>query len=163
MKMYSNINGIMEYKVPRILWENFESVLLAQTKRYIVELANRLHVSEKELLKRVLPRNDSLKIIIQDSQAESNQCKAYVQHDQLTVFCKKPVAYQSEFCPVHRHKRMTIIDGTAPTPIQKIKDRNDMEPMWVQDQQVIRSDGSTMGHIYPSKQTIILFVMEEAE
>lgn len=163
MKMSTISNCIMEYKVPRILWENFESVLLAQTKRYIAELANRLHVSEKELLKRVLPRSDSLKVIIQDSQSESNRCKAYVQQDQLTVFCKKPVAYQSEFCPVHRARRMTIIDGTAPVAIQKIKDRNDMEPMWIQDRQIIRSDGSTIGHICPSKQTMTLFILDDAE
>ena len=65
----------LEYKVPRILWENFESVLLAQSKRYIAELAKRLHVSEKELIKKVLPTTDSLKVIIQDSHNESNQCE----------------------------------------------------------------------------------------
>lgn len=42
----------LEYKVPRLLWENFEAVLLAQSKRYIGELARRLNVSEKELQKR---------------------------------------------------------------------------------------------------------------
>ncbi len=67
----------IEYKVPRLLWENFESVLLAQSKRYIGELAKRLNVPERELQKRVLPTSDSLKVIIQDTQAESNQCKAY--------------------------------------------------------------------------------------
>jgi len=79
----------LEYKVPRILWENLESVLYAQSKRYVMETAKRLGVPEKELLKRVLPTSDSLHVMIQDSQAESNQCKAYVQHDKMTVFCKK--------------------------------------------------------------------------
>ena len=68
----------IEYKIPRILWENLESVLLAQSKRYIGELAKRLKVSEKELIKRVLPTSDYLKVIIQDTQTES-QCKAYIQ------------------------------------------------------------------------------------
>ena len=54
----------VEYKVPRFLWENFESVLLAQSKRYITELAKRLAVPEKELIKKVLPSSDSLKVII---------------------------------------------------------------------------------------------------
>ena len=66
----------IEYKVPRLLWENLESVLLAQSKRYIGELAKRLGVSEKELTKRVLPTSDSLKVIIQDTHAECNQCKS---------------------------------------------------------------------------------------
>lgn len=42
----------LEYKVPRLLWENLESVLLAQSRKYICELAKRLNVSEKELLKK---------------------------------------------------------------------------------------------------------------
>jgi hypothetical protein len=36
----------IEYKVPRLLWENFESVLLAQSKRYISELAKRVSVTD---------------------------------------------------------------------------------------------------------------------
>ena len=61
-----------EYKVPRLLWENLESVLLAQSKRYNGELAKRLGVSEKELQKKVLPTSDTLKVTIQDNQAESS-------------------------------------------------------------------------------------------
>ena len=76
----------IEYKVPRLLWENLESVLLAQSKRYIGELAKRLGVSEKELQKKVLPSSDSLKIMLFDSQAECNQCKAYIQQDKLTIY-----------------------------------------------------------------------------
>ena len=33
------------YKVPRILWENMEAVLLAQSKKYIEELAKILQVN----------------------------------------------------------------------------------------------------------------------
>jgi uncharacterized protein YegJ (DUF2314 family) len=150
----------LEYKVPRILWENLESVLYAQSKRYVMELAKRLGVAEKELLKRVLPTSDSLHVMIQDSQAESNQCKAYVQHDKMTVFCKKATAYHSEFCVYHRNTRMTVIDGTEPIVIQKVKDRNDMEPMWVQDNVLLNSNGHVVGKINRDQSIMKRFVVE---
>jgi len=151
----------LEYKVPRILWENFESVLLAQSKRYIAELAKRLHVPEKELIKKVLPTNDSLKVIIQDSQLESNQCTAYVQQEHLTVYCRKPVAYQSPFCPVHRNHRMMVMEGTQPTVIQKIKDHPHLPPMWEVEHTLINSQGNMIGKINKEEQKIKLFVIED--
>jgi hypothetical protein len=154
----------LEYKVPRILWENLESVLLAQSRRYIGELARHLGVSEKELQKRVLPTSDSLKVILQDSQLESNQCKAYVQHDQLTVFCKKPVAYHSEYCAVHRTKRMMVIElpseNDALHIVQKIKDRHTMEPMWLMNHIVINSNGDMIGKINKTEGIMKRFIIE---
>jgi len=132
-----------EYKVPRILWENLESVLLAQSKRYIGELAKKLGVSEKELIKKVLP-NDSIKVIIQDTQ-ESNQCKAYIQNDKLTVFCRKPTAYGCEYCSLHRDKRMIVIEGTNPVHLQRIKDINTLEPLWLCKNTVYNSNGNIVG------------------
>ena len=151
----------LEYKVPRILWENLESVLLAQSKRYIGELAKRLHVPEKDLLKKVLPTNDSLKVIIQDSQQETNQCTAYIQEGQLTVHCRKPVAYQSQFCPIHRHHRMMVMEGTHPTPIQKVKDDPQLPPMWQNQGTLINSKGDIIGKVNHTEQKMTLFVIEE--
>ena len=149
----------IEYKVPRLLWENFESVLLAQSKRYIGELAKRLGVSEKELLKKVLPTSDSLKVIIQDTQAECNQCKAYIQQDKLTVYCRKATAYGTEYCSFHRNKRMLVIEGTNPITIQKIKDTNTIESLWVSDTMLYNSNGDRVGKINKEKGKIKLFTM----
>lgn len=149
----------LEYKVPRVLWENLESVLLAQSKRYIAELAKRLAVSEKELLKRVLPTTDSLKIIIQDSQAESNRCKAYVQHDKLTVFCKKPVLSGCEYCPFHRNKRMTVIQGTNPIELERLKDTNTLPPLWVNENNLYNSSGDLVGKINKDTGKIKMFIV----
>ncbi len=151
----------IEYKVPRLLWENFESVLLAQSKRYIGELAKRLGVSEKELLKKVLPTSDSLKVIIQDTQAESNQCKAYIQHDKLTVYCKKATAYGCDYCSFHRTKRMTVIEGTNPIQLQKIKDTNSLEPLWVNNNTLYNSSGAIIGKINKDSSKIKIFMMSD--
>jgi hypothetical protein len=147
----------IEYKVPRLLWENFESVLLAQSKRYIGELAKRLGVPEKELIKKILPAGDSLKVIIQDTQAECNQCKAYIQHDKLTIFCRKATAYGSEYCQFHRNKRMIVIDDMNPTPIQKIKDINNLEPLWASKNTIYNSSGAIVGKISKESGKIKIF------
>lgn len=154
-------SSTVEYKVPRLLWENFEAVLLAQSKRYIGELARRLNVSEKELQKKVLPSSDSLKIMMMDSQAETTQCRAYVQIDKMTTFCRKPVAYHSEFCSFHREKRMNVIMNTQPRMVQKVKGMNTKEPLWIQGNTIINSNGHMLGKINKDKQTVKWFVMEE--
>ena len=43
--------GSCEYNVHRLIYENIESVLLANSRRYIAELAQYLEVNEKELYK----------------------------------------------------------------------------------------------------------------
>jgi hypothetical protein len=150
----------IEYKIPRLLWENIESVLLAQSKRYIVELANRLHVPEKELLKRVLPTSDSLKVIIQDTQSDTNKCKAYVQQDKVTTYCRKPTAYGGDFCPFHRNKRMMVIDGINPIEIQHLKDMPTLGPRWVtKNNDIINRNGEKVGKINKQTGKIKLFVI----
>lgn len=148
----------IEYKIPRLLWENFEAVLLAQSKRYIGELAKKLEVSEKELQKRVLPTSDSLKVFIQDTRLESNQCKAYIQNNKLTIYCRKAVAYGCEYCTFHRNKRMTVINGTNPIQLQKIKDINTIEPLWTNNGSIYNSEG-IIGKINRDKNTIKIFVI----
>jgi hypothetical protein len=149
----------IEYKVPRFLWENLESVLLAQSKRYVSELANRLKVPEKELIKRVLPTSDSLKVIILDTQAECNQCKAYIQNDKLTVFCRKTISFGSEYCHFHKNKRMMVIDGTNPIELQKLKDTNTLGPLWINENNIYNSTGDIVGKINKNENKIKMFII----
>jgi hypothetical protein len=150
-----------EYKVPRLLWENFESILLAQSRRYIGELARRLDVPEKELQRKILPSSDSLKIIMMDSQLESLQCHAYVQHDDITSFCRKPVAYHSEFCSFHKNKRMNVFMDTQPIMVEKVKTVPAKEPMWIKGNVIVNSSGEMMGKLNRQTQTVKLFKVEE--
>jgi hypothetical protein len=135
----------MEYKVPRILWENLESVLLTQSRKYVCELARYLKVPEKELLNKVLPSSDSLNVIIQDSNADTNKCKAYIQMDSMTVLCKKPVAFHSEYCTIHRMKRMNVEDNSNVIEVERIKDIAEYEPIWLVNNTIVNSKGETIG------------------
>jgi len=149
----------LEYKIPRFLWENFESVLLAQSKRYVCELAKKLGVPEKELLKKVLPSSDSVTVLIQDTSIELNQCRAYIQNDKLTVFCRKPTAYACEYCAFHRNKRMNVIEDTNPHEIQKIKDKPNYQQMWLNKNTIVSSNGNIIGKVNKTKGLVRLFVV----
>jgi hypothetical protein len=147
----------LEYKVPRLLWESLESVLLANSKKYVCDLAKYLKVPEKELLKKVLPSNDSLKVYIQDS--ETIKCRAYVQKDTFTVYCRKPVAYGCDYCSFHREKRMMVVEERSPTLIQRIKDRNDLPPAWTIGTNIVDSQNNVIGKVNHNKSTIKLFTI----
>lgn len=151
----------VEFKVPRLFWENLESVLYAQSIRYIGELARRLNVPEKELQRQVLPSSDKLVVTMLDSQAECNQCKAYIQLDKMTVFCKKTVAYHSDYCLLHRNKRMQVISGTQPRIIQRMKDRNTMESLWLDGNKIVNSTGNMVGKINQEKQKMKRYLIVE--
>lgn len=151
----------VEFKVPRIFWENLESVLYAQSLRYIGELARRLNVPEKELQRQVLPSSDKMIITMLDSQAECNQCKAYIQLDKMTIFCKKPVAYHSDYCLFHRNKRMQVIHGTNPHVIQRIKDRHTMESLWTERNLLLNSTGAMVGKINRDRQKMKRYLIVE--
>lgn len=151
----------VEYKVPRLLWENFESILLAQSRRFIGELARRLDVPERELQRKVLPSADSLKILMIDSQVESLQCRAYVQHDAVTAFCRKPVSYPSEYCSFHQTHRMNVFLEGEPARVERLKTPHTKEQVWIKGSTLVNSKGETMGRINKSSQTIKWFRIED--
>ena len=149
-----------EYKVNRILWESLESILYAHSVKYVREIAKKLEIPEKELIKRVIPSSDSLKVYIQDTNNETTQCKAYIQNNNLTVLCRKPIAYNCEYCSLHRDKRMTLIKETDPEPIEKIKDRSDMDSLWINSiNNLINSNGDIIGKINKVKQKITIYTL----
>jgi hypothetical protein len=141
------------YKVPRILWENLEAVLLTQSKKYIEELAKCLNVSAKELQKRVMPSSDSIQVLLQDVQ--ETVCQGYVQQGNLTVFCKKPV-FHGTYCAVHSGNRCIINDTTAIT-IQRVKDIDQLPPMWIEGSSLLTEDGQKIGTIHRGRQKITIY------
>ncbi len=160
-KSNSSMTSTTEYKVNRILWESLESILYAHSVKYVREIAKKLEIPEKELIKRVIPSSDTLKVYIQDTNAETTQWKAYTQNDKLTVYCKKPVAYNCDYCAIHRHKRAMIIKEVEPQAIQKVKDRDDIDNIWItSEDKLINSNGDFVGKINKNKGIVTLYVVE---
>jgi len=150
------------YKVPRILWENLEAVLLTQSKKYIEELAKILGVPAKELQKRVMPSANSVKVILQDTQ--ENACHAYIQTGIFTVFCRKSV-FNGDFCAAHCSARLIVNDTKAKT-IKKVKDMDMLPPMWEQDtsipaiKELYVSSGQQIGKVNHDKQKITIYTID---
>ena len=147
-----------DYKVPRILWENMEAVLLSQSKKYIEDLAKILKVPAKELQKRVMPSANSIKVVLQDVQ--ENVCQAYVQNGAFTVYCRKPV-FDSHFCAAHTGTRVIVQDSAA-TTIQKVKDIETLPPLWVKDNTLYIASGQKMGTVNHTTQKIKIYVVDHA-
>ena len=149
----------LEYKIPRILWESLEAVLLAQSKKYIEELANRLHVPVKELQKRVMPSADSIKVLLQEVQ--EGVCQAHVQNGEFTVFCRKPVL-NSTFCTEHQFNRSLVLIDDA-INIQKVKDIDMLPPIWMKesDTNLYYSNDTIAGKINHEKQKIKIYTITD--
>jgi hypothetical protein len=150
-----------EYKVRRVLWESLESVLLSESKKYVGELARRLQLPEKELMRRVFPSSDSMKVYIQDSSISDNQCHAFIQDDEITCYCRKPIVYGSDFCHFHRTKRMTVIKEMPSQYVKRIKDRPECDNMWVDNNNILyNSKGTIVGKICNNSSKIKLFIIK---
>ncbi len=147
-----------EYKVPRVLWESLESVLMAHSRRYVSDLAKILEVDEKELIKKVLPTSDKLKVYIQDSQSECYHCMAYVQYDKVTGYCRKTKTLGSEFCEFHNKKRMNVVKSPEPNILQKISNIPELTNSWIDSKgNIVISDLTKIGKVCKEKSLIKIF------
>ena len=143
-----------EYKVPRLLWESLEAILLAQGKRYGRGIAKTLKVHEKELLKQVFPTTDSVKVTLHDTTTASLQCSAYLP-GQIVHLCRKPVLLGSTFCESHQQARPLI---TTSANIEKLADDGTRPPLWTQaDGTVLDATGSLCGLYNKDRSKLILF------
>jgi len=147
----------LEYKVPRVLWENLEAVLLAQSKKYIEELANRLQVSAKELQKRVMPSADNMRVMLQE--VKEGNCQAYIQQGNFTVLCRKPI-HTSIYCSEHQIHRLVVIPEKA-VPIQRVKDIDSLPAMWKKGNELYHANGSLAGKINEDEQKIKIYCIEQ--
>lgn len=144
------------YKVPRILWENLEAVLLSQSKKYIEELAKHLQVPAKELQRRVMPSADHIKIMLQDQQ--EGVCQAYVQNGKFTVFCRKPV-FDATFCAEHCGNRLIVQSDKAIT-IKRVKDIETLPPLWIRGNNLFVASGQKIGTVNHVAQKITIYTID---
>lgn len=163
-----NSSHSSEYQIPRYLWETFEAVIKAQSVQYVKELARRLRVSEKELVRRVLPSSDSVNVTLIDTASEENQCHARVLQEEITTFCRRPVSQHSEFCPLHRWKRPLLSETAAATAtsVHAVEDHPDYPVLWVTTDTaalLLDSKGHQQGYYRASKHKVVLFHVHSIE
>jgi len=154
--------SVRDYKVPRLLWESLEAVLLAQGKRFVRDLAKTLEVPEKELLRQVFPTKDSLQVTLHDTQSSSLQCEAFQQTEAMVHRCGKPVDLGSTFCSAHRIHRPTVVPAPGTTEYVKLRDGVDRPSLWVRksDHHVVDAKGSVRGLFCQESATLQLFEIE---
>jgi hypothetical protein len=149
-----------EYQVPRVLWESLESVLLAQGRLFVKDVAKRLDVDEKELLKKVMP-SSKIKVYLHDTETEDLKCQAYIQTGVVKHHCRRPVVLGSEFCIIHRHTRVVMPELPEENHVVKLEDSAERPQLWKRlDNSVIDSYGNCVGKYIEDSCKLILFKFE---
>jgi hypothetical protein len=57
---------------------------------------------------------------------------------------------------------MLVVDGCNPTIVERVKDLNTMEPLWIVESDLINAKGEQVGRIHKEKQVITRWIFEEA-
>jgi hypothetical protein len=57
---------------------------------------------------------------------------------------------------------MLVVDGCNPTIVERVKDLNTMEPLWIVESDLINAKGDHFGRINKEKQVITRWIFEEA-
>lgn len=168
-----------DYVVPRVLWESFNSVLLAQSRQYVKELAKRLKVPEKDLMKKVLPTADSIRVYMHDTQTEDLQCIADIQEGIIIHKCGRPVLLGTSHCSEHHALSMSesIFTSDIET-VERIIQSDDIndesriqainmnipKKLWTtKDKIVIDAAGRTIGHYDEDDSKLQLFKIVEEQ
>jgi hypothetical protein len=97
----------MSYAVQRPLWEAMESVLMAQSKRLIKDIAETLGEDEKKLWTAFrLDKSHPYLVDLEEPTSENFKCSAFDTSTVVARICRKPVLFGERFCPAHRFWEM---------------------------------------------------------
>jgi hypothetical protein len=57
---------------------------------------------------------------------------------------------------------MLVVDGCQPVIVERLQDRDTMEPLWIMGADLINAKGEQVGRINKEKQVITRWIFEEA-
>lgn len=90
--------------VNRILWESLESVLLAQSKELMRDIAKTLKQPEKPLMDAFKKEIKNVFLVdLSEPTDEKFLCEALLADTEVAQRCRKVVVYGEKFCPLHTH------------------------------------------------------------
>lgn len=121
------------YTVPRILWESLESALYAESRNYVRNIADTLHIPQAELLKAVFPTKEDFKIALYETD-DCRECHATESHPvnpDLAIRCRKPVFPGETFCKLHKYSRNSLqLKIEPPIVWTPLKVPPELPPLW---------------------------------
>lgn len=148
------------FKVPRLLWESLETVLVAQGKKYVREVARALEVDPKELVRQVFAK-DAIPVILHDTSTDMLECCAYergMSKTDVARLCRRPVQLGSEFCSHHIVARPTIVTEETTVTVRKLQDDSARPALWIHDDgRAVDIHGKTLGFYDTETGALTLF------
>jgi len=95
--------------VNRILWESLESVLLAQSKELMRDIAKTLKQPEKPLMDAFRKEIKNVYLVdLSEPTDEKFLCEALLDDTEVAQRCRKAVVFGEKFCPCHTHWSMPL-------------------------------------------------------
>jgi len=90
--------------VNRLLWESLESVLLAQSKELMRDIAKTLKQPEKLLMDAFRKEIKNAYLVdLSEPTDEKFLCEALLDDTEVAQRCRKAVVFGEKFCPCHTH------------------------------------------------------------
>lgn len=112
--------------VNRILWESLESVLLAQSKELMREIAKTLKQPEKPLLDAFKKEIKNMYLVdLSEPTEEKFLCEALLSETEVAQRCRKPVVYGEKFCPCHTNWSLSPTFSRIPS-LRRVKVEEDV-------------------------------------
>jgi hypothetical protein len=112
--------------VNRILWESLESVLLAQSKELMRDIAKTLKQPEKPLMDAFRKEIKNIYLVdLSEPTDEKFLCEALLSETEVAQRCRKAVVYGEKFCPCHTNWSMNQTMTRVPS-LRRVKVDDDV-------------------------------------
>ena len=93
----------MQIGVPKIIYETLEDILEASIRKLSTDIAKRLNVDPKILIKEL--KKEKIKTYLFEDGTDVNiRCKSYVIYINIYIPCEHPIVYGKECCIDHLEK-----------------------------------------------------------
>ncbi len=149
------------YHIPNVIWQPFEAEIRKESKKFLENIANALKVPTEDLRKLVLPTNDSLRLILYETE-DLKECKAFIKHPtkpHFAIRCRKITFPGDDCCSEHKHSRSSVQSTIIPpTILRPLKVPAELPPLWLtEDKKVVNIDGTVCGHFNSDTNELVFF------
>lgn len=136
-----------EYRVPKLMWEAFESSLNLAGRNYVKRLANILEVPEKDLLRDVFKTN-KVSVCIHDWTDTNFMCEAHIINGVIKQPCVNAKVCGSEYCSHHSSKNNDIPEKCEEVMKLGHENMDKLHNLWKrEDNIIVDTKGDLVGYI----------------
>jgi hypothetical protein len=156
-------NTQMNVQIPQQLLESLQASFLGEAKRICRDAAKILKVNEKEMLQKVLPQANRVKLLVVDTNEAPTQCPALIQEESILRRCRMPTLLGTGRCLCHQTVTIPNIPEECIQLVRMERMEQNDDPLWCNEAtgEVYDSSGAIVG-LYKNSE-LHLYVLHEEE